>query len=242
MNKKVLNRENLKAACALRAQEMLEEAEALTEAEEMQEPSPAFQARMDQIFREELSRRERKTPPRRRRWAVAAMIVMGLFSWLFFDSGARAAVMNWYREMTAERALRRKAEVSEQVHSFFKTNPDGSWIYPDNYTGLYDDGEYLVIAVKQGLDYADYEKIAAKYSDVCRIKEMPYSLNEMMEMADRAADIMLREGIQISSYAFRASIGRIVFTTTEEYMQAVGKLLVSCNLMDFAVVENQDAP
>ena len=143
MNHIKLQDEDIKEACALLARDLVREADKAAEGEETK-PSQTFLDRMDGIIRK-TERRESLRRWRKRGWVSAAMIFLGLFSWLFFDSSARAAVLNWYREVTGKQVIYHFNMEWERDKSVYKVAP--TWL-PENYTlqeEIWDNNEYLAL-------------------------------------------------------------------------------------------------
>lgn len=146
MNHIKLQDEDIKAACALLARDLVWEADKAAEGEETK-PSQTFLERMDGIIRK-TERRESLRRWRKRGWVSAAMIFLGLFSWLFFDSSARAAVLNWYREVTGKQVIYHSNMETEAGSRVYKMKPtwlperialkEEAWL-PDSYTAVYAD-------------------------------------------------------------------------------------------------------
>lgn len=146
MNHIKLQDEDIKAACALLARDLVREADKAAEGEETK-PSQTFLDRMDEMIRK-TERRESLRRWRKRGWVSAAMIFLGLFSWLFFDSSARAAVLNWYREVTGKQVIYHSNMETEAGSRVYKMKPtwlperialkEEAWL-PDSYTAVYAD-------------------------------------------------------------------------------------------------------
>ena len=147
MSDKVINDNNLKAACALLVQDIAGQAASLHE-EEVQEIPRSFDERMEKQLRENRRRSRRRVFGLRRGWVSAAMIILVLFSWLFFDSSARAALLNWYREVTGKQVIYHSNMETEAGSRVYKMKPtwlperialkEEAWL-PDSYTAVYAD-------------------------------------------------------------------------------------------------------
>lgn len=88
-------------ASALLWQEIVAEEEANLEPHE---PSPEFRERMEALLQENKTQENKPQKAkvhrfRRRAWMTVAMIIIALFTWLAFDTKARASVAEWFESV-----------------------------------------------------------------------------------------------------------------------------------------------
>lgn len=106
MKEQKITEQMLHDAAAMLWQKKVAEEEANLEPHEF---SPEFEAKMEALLRgdntqenKEKETKGRKVKPlrsHRRFWVTAAMIVIALFTWLAFDTKARAAVAEWFESV-----------------------------------------------------------------------------------------------------------------------------------------------
>lgn len=106
MKQQKITDQMLHDAAALLWQKKVAEEEANLEPHEF---SPEFEAKMEALLRgdktqenkwkETEGRKAKIHRSRRRFWAAAAMIVIALFTWLAFDTKARASVAEWFESV-----------------------------------------------------------------------------------------------------------------------------------------------
>lgn len=96
MSDKVVNDDNLKAACALLVQDMAGQAASVS-AEVVREIPRSFDEKMEKQLKKNRRQSRTKVFGLRRALVSAAMIVFALFTWLAFDSTARAHVVSWFK-------------------------------------------------------------------------------------------------------------------------------------------------
>ena len=144
------------------------------------------------------------------------------------------------RSAAEEEKLIRKMDVSRLIHDRFGCAEDGSWIYPADYAGLFDDGTMLVLSIKKGASKEEYQSILQEYGDIFKIQEVEYSWNELHQQAVKAANKMIQRNIHVSSYCVDAESNKIVFTAPEEDVENVFRVLEEEEITELSEVDLQD--
>ncbi len=88
---------------------------------------------------------------------------------------------------------------------FFSTlprSPEGGYIYPDSYGGIYADGDKIIILVASD-DFSEYQYLCEKYSYV-ELKQVEYSWNylqglaeEYMATYDKSSETVYMAGVDV---------------------------------------------
>lgn len=113
-------------------------------------------------------------------------------------SSERPIIVESYPNPSSEVEMRAEAY-------FFSTlprSPQGGYIYPDTYGGIYADGDKIIILVASD-DFSEYQYLCEKYSYV-ELKRVEYSWNylqglaeEYMSTYDKSSETVYMAGVDV---------------------------------------------
>ena len=191
-------------------------------------------------------RQNRRKTARLRGTAVAACLI--LLAALAVTSGKAVSAKGYpeenYLELWTESLLQsRWTIICTFIQSSFSIDSNGSYVYPDDYAGMYRDSGVTCLCLKDPDEeaIARYLSLAGNAARYIRIVPVRYSYNELTDAARELAEQVIAEGLPLYWYYVDEAANGIVMGTEEEKIPALQALAAEV-FPDITVIAEASSP
>ena len=132
------------------------------------------------------------------------------------------------------------AAASQKIWNSFSVRSDGTWNYPDDFGGMFIDGQYLYIYVKnlseENRQY--YLSLIGNLKDYVKFLDAKYSRNELQGIANEIREEALKQGCLLYGIGVDDIQNGIHIYTSQEFSDAV-KTLSALMAPDIPVIVDE---